>query len=70
MDLSVELIEKYLHNYYKHYRVVGEWFDLRKTQLFSLANFLCWDFALGSTCCLTNDEDANNTLSIKKLKIQ
>jgi hypothetical protein len=67
MDLSIELIEKYLHNYYKSYRVVGEWFMLRKTQLFCLANFLCWDYALGSTCCMTNDEDANRALSIKKI---
>jgi hypothetical protein len=67
MDLSIELIEKFLHNYYKPYRVVGEWFDLRKTQLFSLANFLCWDYAFDRDCCMTNDEDANKALSIKKI---
>jgi hypothetical protein len=68
MDLSIDLIEKYIHNYYKQYRVVGEWFNLRKTQLCCLATFLCWDFALGSTCCFTNDKDINKVLSIKKLK--
>jgi hypothetical protein len=69
IDLSIELIEKYLHNYYKQYRVVGEWFKLRKTQLLSLSTFLCWDYAFDRDCCYINDRDVNKVLSIKKMNL-
>lgn len=63
IDLSIDLIEKYLHNYYKPYRIVGEWFRLRKTQRFTLAEFLCWDWAFDRDCHMHNDKDIIKYLS-------
>ena len=41
MDAPAPFIESFLLNYYKSNKVVGEWFNLRLTQRYSLLSFLC-----------------------------
>jgi hypothetical protein len=65
LDMKIGAIESYLHDKFKSYRVVGEWFNLRYTQRYALAEFLCCPDIFEGTCWMQNDEEAIELLTIK-----
>lgn len=66
LDMNVGMIESYLHEKFKDYRVVGEWFNLRYTQRFALTEFLINPDIFERTCWMSDDIEAIKLLSIDK----
>jgi hypothetical protein len=66
LDMKVGMIESYLHEKFKDYRVVGEWFNLRYTQRFALIEFLISPDIFEGTCWMHNDIEAVRLLTIHK----
>jgi hypothetical protein len=66
LDMKIGMIESYLHEKFKDYRVVGEWFNLRYTQRFALMEFLINPDIFEGTCWMHDDVEAVKLLSIRK----
>jgi hypothetical protein len=66
LDMKVGMIESYLHEKFKDYRVVGEWFNLRYTQRFALIEFLINPDIFEGTCWMHDDIEAVKLLTIRK----
>lgn len=48
IDIGAIWIEHFLHNYFKHKKTFGEWFNLSKKDIVSIHSFFSYELEIGS----------------------